>query len=382
MIFAHGGNRTLLTSDEFSFLAKNYPWVTFADCYGINDGVFSEDATLAAARAIKAVNPAAKVNFYWKSDMAEQLVDSCSNANATWAKHPEWHLIGDDKKPIMAGHSPVFDTTVASFRTFWAQHLVTLAGTLGADGTPLLSGFFIDGCQQRNTTIWKNLNPTRTAALVAASTQMVKEAQAAVTALGHNQVLIWNALDDDLQLANHVAAAGGSMGDHFGALQFINPKTGDWVPDTLQYLMMNITRSPLNADRLIQVKGWAGPLIHPKTWVNESQPKTSQGLQLAMAAELNVTLASFLLIAEDQSWLGYSWFWDMGDYIPYGKNHTCPDDFYPAFSCPLGAPAGPPVNVGGYVWERRFASALVHVELDHRTASGVIWDNCPQVQRP
>ena len=70
----------------------------------------------------------------------------------------------------------------------------------------------------------------------------------------------------------------------------------------------------------------------------------------------------------------------MEDWIPVGGDkdtQTCPDNFYPAFSCPLGAPAGPPTLVGpGNVWQRRFASALVHVDMDVRTNSGVVWDHC------
>ena len=70
----------------------------------------------------------------------------------------------------------------------------------------------------------------------------------------------------------------------------------------------------------------------------------------------------------------------MEDWIPFGGDkdtQTCPDNFYPAFSCPLGAPSGPPALVGpGNVWQRRFAHALVHVDMDIRVNSGVVWDSC------
>jgi uncharacterized FAD-dependent dehydrogenase len=39
--------------------------------------------------------------------------------------------------------------------------------------------FFIDGCQQRNDTVWANVNPARTAAVVGNTTVMVRAAQAA-----------------------------------------------------------------------------------------------------------------------------------------------------------------------------------------------------------
>lgn len=378
MLYAHGGNASVLDAEQHAFLASHYKYVTFADCYGGNHAapLTQENATLQSAAILHELNPKIKTIFYWKSDMSSQIV-SCSTAGPTWARHPEWQLKDDAGKVVKnSGGFPVFDTTVATFRSFWVAHLVTLAKALAPDGkTPLLGGFFIDGCQQQNASIWPRVSPVRTAAVVAATITMVKELQTQLDALGHSQVVIWNALDDDFQLMEHTTASGGSMSDHFGALQFIDKVTGDWVPDTLQYLMFNITRSPLNAGRLIQVKSWPGPLTHPRTWVNDSQPTTDAGLRAMMAAELNISLASFLLIAEETTWFGYSWFWAMSDYIPFGLNHTCPDNFYPALSCPLGPPLGPPalVGPGAYEYERQFQSATVKVNLANRTASGVVW---------
>ena len=62
----------------------------------------------------------------------------------------------------------------------------------------------------------------------------------------------------------------------------------------------------------------------------------------------------------------------MSDYIPFGPHHTCPDNFFPAYACPLGAPAGPATNASG-VYDRDFAFAHAHVDFNNRTASGVTW---------
>jgi hypothetical protein len=318
MIFAHGGNDTLASAAEVAFIAATYPWYTFANCYGVPHGKgrgnhTQEAATLASAAALKAANAGTRVVFYWKSDMAEQIID-CSNTSAVWAaRGKEWGLKDDSGKPITHGNdAPVFDTTVASFQDFWVGHLVDVAQSTGSDGTALIDGFFIDGCICTSSTakVFPNINPTRTGKICNATRAMLARAQAEVTALGRGQIVVWNALDSEFGLAQHAGATLGSMVDHFAALQFINEHTGNWdggAKASLADLIVNVTRSPLNADRMLQFKAWPGPLTHPWTWVNNSQPTTPAGFRAAAADQLNSTLAAFLLAADEQSWLGYSW---------------------------------------------------------------------------
>merc|ERR1712008_152385 len=99
----------------------------------------------------------------------------------------------------------------------------------------------------------------------------------------------------------------------------------------------------------------------------------------------NAALALFLLVAEDTTWFSYSWFWRASDYVPYGSDHTCPDDFYPTFQCPLGEPLGPPSDAeggGAYEYRREYEHVSVYVDLKDRNATRVVWKsgdpkNCP-----
>ena len=374
MLAAHGGNGTVLPDEQLAYLAAHYKWVTFADCYGSRSGLTQEAATLASAAALKKIAPAVKVVFYWKSDMSSQVA-GCSSANATWAAHPEWQLKDDSGKVVTNGNAPVFDSTVASFRAFWSGHLVELAKETGSGGgAPLLDGMFIDGCQDNNVTVWKNVNPGRTAAIVAATQEMVAETQRQLDALGFGQVLIWNALDTEFQLEEHAAASGASMADHYGALQFIDARNASWVPERMLG-MLALLQDPRNADRMVQVKTWPGPLIHPREWVNNSQPTTDDGLRAMTAAELEISLASFLIVAEANLFFVYSWFWGFDDYIPFGLHYTVPTAFYPALSCPLGAPEAPFAR-DGLVLTRSFAHADVRVDLGNRTNSRIDWRGC------
>jgi hypothetical protein len=75
MIFAHGGNNTVVSEQAHEFLAAHYPIVAFADCYG-NDhgrGVTQEEAALTSATKLRVSNPSIKNVIYFKSHLESQL---------------------------------------------------------------------------------------------------------------------------------------------------------------------------------------------------------------------------------------------------------------------------------------------------------------------
>ena len=117
-------------------------------------------------------------------------------------------------------------------------------------------------------------------------------------------------------------------------------------------------------------------MVGPRRLPANETPTTPEGLQALMLREFNTALALFLLVAEDNVWWGYSWFWGVDDFTPFGTGHTCPDGFYPQLKCPLGAPLGPAAKVGStwrYMYQREFGSATVTVDLHDRAATGVQW---------
>jgi hypothetical protein len=84
-------------------------------------------------------------------------------------------------------------------------------------------------------------------------------------------------------------------------------------------------------------------------------------------------------VAEDTHFFGYSWFWNLGDFIPDGgADQTVPDGFFPELACPLGRPLGPPQPVAGTDWAyvREFENATVAADLSNHTATSVTWHNC------
>ena len=93
----------------------------------------------------------------------------------------------------------------------------------------------------------------------------------------------------------------------------------------------------------------------------------------------NSELALFLLVASENDFWVYSWFWDFEDYIPHAPNgkSTVLDDFYPDAKCPLGAPKGPFVHTKGtLVYAREFEHASVFVDVQNHNTSKVTFHSC------
>jgi len=378
MFYMHGNNRSgELTDAEVKFMASSFKIITFGNCFGsIEYGTTDEEAVLKAATEIKAVNPDVKVIFYFKSNFAEQIV-KCSTTSKTWLQNQDKWSLRDDKGNIIHHNSwPMFDPTKKDFVDFWVGHLVDIAKQRLSNGKVLIDGFFLDGIPNSDTEI-RNLTKAENDAHDKAQAAMIGKLQAALDGFGENQKAIMNALDSDYGLKLHVEGAAASMVDHFAIIQFLDHKTGKMIPEAMQHLLFEVIGSPENKNRTLEIKSWPGPLISPKTWPNNTIPKTTTGLRQMMTDEFNNALSYFLLIAEENHWWGYSLFWEISDYIPFGKDHTCPDNFYPHLHCKLGAPKGPAKRVSNtWVYTREFEYASVYVDLSNRAVSKVTWHDC------
>ena len=118
------------------------------------------------------------------------------------------------------------------------------------------------------------------------------------------------------------------------SIQFVDRTTGQWItetkagnPTTMQDLLFKVIRNPLNANRTMCIKGWVGPTVQQNgKWPNNTvfpggtgtggtsgAPTTPAGKRAAAALWFNQALATFLLVADDNTWFSYSWFWGIGE---------------------------------------------------------------------
>ena len=127
----------------------------------------------------------------------------------------------------------------------------------------------------------------------------------------------------------------------------------------------NTTPGSLNAFHVAQ---WAG---------SERVPESADACRIAAAERLVQSLAPFLIVANERTFLSYAWFYNLEDgYIPCKQGFECgmPEQWFPEFRKPLGAPAGPAESDSTRtVWTRTFAHATVFVDLRNRTASRIDW---------
>ena len=80
---------TFPSDDTLGFVAKNYPGMaTIGTGCGKTTNTTMEDASIIAAKKIKAVNAKANVGMYFRSDEALELAQ-CSNHSNEWNSHPE-----------------------------------------------------------------------------------------------------------------------------------------------------------------------------------------------------------------------------------------------------------------------------------------------------
>ena len=104
-------------------------------------------------------------------------------------------------------------------------------------------------------------------------------------------------------------------------------------------------------------------------------PADAQGCREASAARLVESLAPFLIVVNENVFFGYGWFYDLEDgYIPCKEGVECgmPNEWFPEYTRPLGAPLGPAQkDASGMKWTRDFAHASVSVDLTDRTASKI-----------
>ena len=170
------------------------------------------------------------------------------------------------------------------------------------------------------------------------------------------------------------------MVDHFGILEFLDRKEDVWDPVKLHTLLFDVIRSPENANRTLQIKSWPCLLTHPMLCGDFNSKSPPDVLQKMVGEGFNRALALFLLVAEDNVWFGYSWFWNLGDFIPTSKlggpsptKQTVPDHLFPELKCQIGKPLSPPQKVNGTSWAytRAFEHATVHADLSNHTATRV-----------
>jgi hypothetical protein len=345
--YMHVRKDVAFTPEELRYLAS-FPLVTLEKTTGIRDSGSTEAGTLAAARAIKQLNPATKVLYY-----RNVLVHYGGYAaNASLEAIPRAFLVGSDgSDQLVRRRVQAYDLTNPRLRQWWLTH----AQQVCAD--PAIDGLFLDGNIKvlEPAYLRNELGATRKAALAEGYAVMMQDTR---RILGPAKLMLANVLRARLPDAGlgPLAAFDGSYLEGFdsavgplpwqdyvakgiaafreaarqGRLIAFTSGLGDEEPE-------EGTRNPQGTDEVRKPLGSAGPSARRFTFL----------------------LATFLICAERHS---YFLAHDGYDARKSRVWLTSP----PELERPLGPPLGPALRSGS-TYTREFAHASVQLHLATRT---------------
>jgi hypothetical protein len=269
-----------------------------------------------AARAVRALNPAATLIFYYAIDYSRTWYD----LGRWFDQHPSLQVHDADGR--RANHSDsdggapnvwgIFDWAQPLARSAWIDRIASVVSTSDLNGANLFDGVFIDG--YRGASGWApglipDATPAEQAAWLAGATLL---GPALADALGN----------DTIRFINPGQEFASFPGYSANSIEFFGPDDGD----------IKFLQSLIGAFPTIEVHAYIGANL---------------GL-------FNTTLAAYLVSVGQGAYFGAGSEWAQCDdwLIPHWE-----------FAEPLGAPDAPG-TLNGSVWTRSFAAGATTVRLD------------------
>jgi len=346
-LYMHIRKDTAFTDDEIRYLAS-FPLVTFEKTTGASEFGSTEAGTLAAARAVKKINPATKVLYY-----RNVIVNyGAYAANASLKEIPGAVLVGHDgSDKLVRNRVQAYDLTNAKLRDWWLAN----AGQVCAD--PAIDGLFLDGnVKVLDPAYLRNeIGGEKKADLVDGYTAMMADAR---RMLGPEKLMVANVLR-----ARFPDSGKSRLRAFYGSyMEGFEVTTGN-LP-LKDYLAKGIAAFQ-DAARQGYLIAFTAGLGEEDSDEGAGNPRQTDEIRKSLAGDgpdngrFRYLLAIFLICAEKHSYFYAHDGYDAKKSKVWMKRP-------PEFDRPLGAPRGPAVRAG-YVYTREFAHATVRLDLETRT---------------
>ena len=327
------------TPEEINYLAT-FPLVTLEKANGTKVFGTNEDGTLAAARAIKEVNPTTKVLYYrnvivhYPGYRDDERINSIS----------EGFLVGrNGQTDLVRGRQKAYDLTKPEVRDWWVENPKSVC----AD--PAIDGLFLDGIIKIKQAGYLNrlVGKEKQAEMVEGYDDLIQKTR---EALG----------PDNIMLANVVRAGTPASG-----LEEIKRFNGSYLENfegSKEHLAKGIDAFQQAAREgyiMAFTVGLSG--LDEEEDVNPFQTdEIRQGLDETQDYEerFRYLLAMFLICAEK-----HSYFLAHDGYLSTKSKVWMKRP--PELDRPLGPPKGPAVQ-DGYVYTRKFAHAKVRLDIENQ----------------
>ncbi|MEP3480375.1 MAG: putative glycoside hydrolase [Fuerstiella sp.] len=347
-LYLHIRKATSFTDDEIKFIAK-FPLVTFEKANGYKSHGSVEKGTLVAAKAVKKINPSAKVLYYrnvfvhYDNYAVDRQLEDIPSAFLRDQK-------GNTK--LVRNQVPAYDLSNPDLRHWWVRACQSMTADSAIDGV------FLDG----NI---KALEPRYLSAQIGVSKKK-QTIDAYHSLMQETRKAIG---PDKLMIANILRARFENGGleylDYFDGsyLEGFYHNVGkvsyeDYVAKGIQTMQTAARQGKLIAF----TTGLAEPNHTSRMGIDETHAKV--GSDEEAEAALIYPLGVFLICAERYSYFrvheGYS-----------ANNNDRWMRWFAEYDRPLGPPTGP-AKKEGYRYSRDFQHASVTVDLTTRT-SKIVW---------
>jgi hypothetical protein len=336
------------SKDEIKYLAT-FPLVTFEKTTGSQTFKSTEDGTLAAAKAVKKINPSTKILYYRNVIMNWPTY----KVNAEFDKIPGAFLVGKNgKTKLNFGKTDSYDLTNPQVREVWVGNVKQMC----AD--PAIDGVFFDAvCKAMGPTyLAKDIGEEKKAALVEGYKTMMTETRQAI---GPDKIMLANVLRVGTP-DNGLEAIKQFDGSYLERIE--EARTGDKAAKR-NYLAQGIETFQ-KAAREGYMIAMTLPLGEINTEAGEGDVENMDEISKPVGENedynkrFNYILSLFLVCAEKHSYFlakdGYN-----ADKSKVWMKRPA------EFDRPLGPPKGPAVQ-DGYIYTREFAHAKVRLDIDNQ----------------
>ena len=347
-LYMHIRKAKIFTEDEIKYLAS-FPLVTFEKTTGSETFQSTEDGTLAAAKAVKEINPSTKILYYRNVTVHYGTY----KANAEIDKVPGAFLVGKEgKTKLNFGKNEAYDLTNPQFREMWVGNVKQLC----AD--PLIDGVFADGIVKVLSLgyLVRDIGKERKAAVVEGYKTMMTETRQAI---GPDKIMLANVLRVGTP-DNGLEAIKQFDGSYLERIE--EARTGDKAAKR-NYLAQGIETFQ-KAAREGYMIAMTLPLGEINTEAGEGDVENMDEISKPVGENedynkrFNYILSLFLVCAEKHSYFlakdGYN-----ADKSKVWMKRPA------EFDRPLGPPKGPAVQ-DGYIYTREFAHAKVRLDIDNQ----------------
>lgn len=345
-LYMHMRKAEAFTPEELAYLA-GFPIITLEKTTGSKTYGSTEKGSLEAAKAIKEVNPDAKVLYYRNIMVHYQGYDVNESFNDI-----DQGLLMDasgNTNIVHKGKRGAYDLSNPQVQKWWVDDCVTMAGHEQIDG------IFIDG----NI---KALEPVFLGKEIGAEKKSQVEA-------GYEEVmkdLYERTGEDKLLIANLIRARLPNSG-----LEYLNYLHGSYIEGFeleanglthLEYLAKGIDAVQKAAcnGKIICFSMGLGMAKHTGIGIDDTRMKAEKGSPYQ--DRLTYSLSIFLVCAEK-----YSYFLAHDGYSVNGDDSSVWLKLFPEYKKPLGPPKGP-AKKEGYIYTREYEHASVRLDIEHEKA--------------